>query len=631
MSLYNRERVVATLDSMLAQHSRGLETTIYADDAMLQTINSSVTGGLSGLLLRKNKISARNVRRLGEASESPGLLGLADGPHILFLLGDVSWMGAETWAAMESALSSGTASSCTLCVAVPEQLWGESLALASNVGGGLRAPVTETSVCAALKRLAGRREFECSVHTHGAMAMALPGNQFAMPLGAGPSAQSVLARRQSEWMDAERAALGLVSLIHELRLDTQFYSLGSGAARRVARRSAAMPRVSNGHLATVVVLDRAADMAASVRHGGNVLDELLRAMESTGTSQELLLARLCQSAEIGDKLAALEDRRKAEILVGQSDDLRQMWSEVQEIAANCRWRETQAAEKTLALVLASENDADAAWDFVLTAIPQLSQEMVPDPVTHTGSVNDISRILATNTPAPGMLVMAASILSYRRMGFPQTQRALALRRLAADYAVVAGYSTEDSHLLEAGSDAWRWASWLVERVAALAEGKEQFGTAVGSDLESPYAPLFPRIAADIASGRPVLCAQLELAEHGGTAGTAASLLKGLGRRFLSHRTSPGSPEGPGDTFSSQLSPRLGGSNNPGSNASLHHRAEDVVAATASSDAVVFFVVGGLSFEEAAAMARATANMRQRVFIGSTGLSSAASLLLITKD
>ncbi|KAJ2847708.1 hypothetical protein J3B02_004108, partial [Coemansia erecta] len=533
MSLFGRERVAATLNSVLAQHSRGLETTIYADDAMLRIVNSSVQGGLSGLLLRNNRVNARNIRRLGEAEEAPGMLGLADGQHMLFLFGDVSWMDAETWKIMETVLSKNeTIDSCTLCVAVPELLWNESLALASNVKGGLKAPVTEASVCAMLQRLAGSRKIDCSVHVHGMAAMALPGNYFALPWDATGSTTGLA--RQSEWVDAERAALGLATLVHELRLDARFYSLGSGAARRVARRGAAMPRVSpTGQLATVVVLDRAFDMAAVVRHGGNVLDDLLRAMESTGATQELLLAKLCQSAEIGDKLAGLQDRRRAEGLVAQSESLKQMWDEVQEVAANCRWRETQAAEKTLALVLASENDADAAWDHVLTAIPPLAQEMIPDPATHTGSMNDVLRILVANTPAPGMLVMAASLLSYRRLGFPQTQRALAIRRLVSDYASVAGYSISDSNDAAAtngGSDAWRWASWLVERAAVLAEGSRdhQPGLNIDFEIESSFMPLFPRIAADIASGRQVKCAQLELAERGGATGTAASLLKGLG-------------------------------------------------------------------------------------------------------
>ncbi|KAJ1820162.1 hypothetical protein LPJ75_001009 [Coemansia sp. RSA 2598] len=531
MSLFNRERVTAALDNLLARHSQGLETTIYADDAMLRIINSAVPDGIAGLLQRNNKVSARNIRQLGEDDRAPGLLGLADGSHILFLLGDVSWLDARTWMAIGGILSNRSVGSCTLCVAVPERLWNESLALASHTGGGPKAPVTEASVCAALRRLGGLRQSECSVYVHGMAAMALPGEYFLLPWDIGSGAQTALARRD-EWLGTERAALGLVALVHALGLDARFYSLGSGAARRVARRSAAMPRTAGGQQATVIVLDRAADMAAVVRHGGNVLDDLLRAMESTGASQELRLAKLCQSAAAGDKLARLEDRRKAEALIArQSDSLKQMWDEAQAIGANCRWRETQAAEKTLALVLATENDADAAWDYVLTAIPQLVPEMIPDPASHMGTMSDVSRILAANTPAPGMLVMAASLLAPRRLGFPQTQRELAVRRLVSDYASVAGHSADalGSHMSEPGSDAWRWASWLVDRVAALAEGKDLPGPGViNYTTESSYSPLFPRIAADIAAGRPTLCAQLELAEHGGAATSAASLLKGLG-------------------------------------------------------------------------------------------------------
>ncbi|KAJ2787531.1 hypothetical protein GGI15_000662 [Coemansia interrupta] len=607
------DHVTASIGAFLSQHLHGLETTIYADAEALEILSSSVVGGLIGVLQdSKGKLRARNIKPLSEHTQET--LTVDDGPHVLVMLSGVAWMGQDTWRAVRKAVSRPTVKRCTLCIAVPEQLWPESAKLISKDLSGLKLPATRESVYEELRDAAGKGA-ECSVETYGLVAMAALGGGFALPSG-GVALRGTFAQK-SEWVETERVALGLASVVQELGLDARFYSMGSGAARRVARRSAAMPHVSGGRIATVVVLDRAADLAAIARHGGHMLDQIARAAEATGASLNMLLTRLRESG-IGDSLALQTDRRSAVHAVEKSKSVSQLWTEAEGVAERGNWQEIQAAEKTMALVLSCESDPEAAWDHVLEAIPKISGDMVSsleglDPSSST----QIQHALVVCTPAPLMLVMAASILAPRKLGFPSTQREMAKRRLVADYLQVSGRESEHA-------GAQQWASWFTERVALLAEGKEQFDFGMECEMGVPYTPVLPKIADEVLSGRR-MCVDLELAEHGGASGTTAgSLLKGLGRRFLSHRASamsPGSPDTPGDTFASTTTSP--GSSGSGFSSQHNQRAEDVASAAMGSDVVVFFVVGGVTVDETASIAAAaqrhsSGSRQRRVMVGSTG-------------
>ncbi|KAJ1723696.1 hypothetical protein LPJ53_001977 [Coemansia erecta] len=514
------DHVTSSIEAFLSQHLHGLETTIYADAEALEILSGSVVGGLIGVLQDgKGRLRARNIRQLGEHTGET--LTVDDGPHVLIMLSGVSWMGQGTWSAVRKVVGSPTAKRCTLCIAVPEQLWAESAKLVPKDLGGLKLPATRESVYEALKEAAGS-DTECSVETYGLVAMAALGGGFALPSDSG-ALRGTFAQR-SEWMETERVALGLASVVYELGLDARFYSMGSGAARRVARRSAAMPHVGGGRLATVVVLDRAADLAAIARHGGHMLDQIAHAAEATGASLNILLTRLRESG-IGDSLALQTDRRAAAQAVEKSGPVSQLWTEAEAVAERGRWQEIQAAEKTMALVLSCESDPEAAWDHVLEAIPKMSGDMVPS-LEESGPLSSvkIQHALVVCTPAPLMLVMAASILAPRKLGFPPTQREMAKRRLVADYLEIYGSSGDVD-----GAGAQQWASWFTERVALLAEGKEQFDFSLECEMGVPYTPVLPKIADEVLSGRR-MCVDLELAEHGGASAgtTAGSLLKGLG-------------------------------------------------------------------------------------------------------
>ncbi|KAJ2385255.1 hypothetical protein GGI05_004753 [Coemansia sp. RSA 2603] len=505
------DHVTGSIEELLTRHARGLETTIYADAEALEILSSSTVDGLIGVLQGPGgRLRARNARLLGDYTEET--LTVDDGPHVLVLLSGVSWMSRNTWSAVTRAVGRPTAKRCTLCIAQPEHLWSESAKLAATDDGGLRQPTTRTSVHQALTKAASS-DTDCTVEICGPIAFTSLGGGFALPLG-GTVLHGMFAPC-GEWVEAERVALGLAALVHGMGLDARFYSLGASTARRVARRCARLPH-SEGKRATVVVLDRLADLAALARHPAHPLDCITRAAEASGAPLDTLLTRLRMAD--ADRLARLSDARAVRA-VGESEQLAQLWGEAEGVAERLRWMDVRAAEKTLALVLACEDDADAAWDRVLEAIPDTSSDMVSLPSeSETASAAQVQHMLLVCTPAPLMLVMAAAILAQRKLGFPLAMRDVAVRRLATDYQRIAGES--------AAAEAQQWASWFVERLTLLASGKEQFDFAVPCELGVPYAPLLPRIVEEVLSGARV-SVELELADHIAAA-SAGSLLKGLG-------------------------------------------------------------------------------------------------------
>ncbi|KAJ2053694.1 Sec1 domain-containing protein 2 [Coemansia sp. S16] len=301
-----------------------------------------------------------------------------------------------------------------------------------------------------------------------------------------------------------------------------------------------------------------------------------------------------------------------------------------------RWSEIEGAEKTLKLVIGGikdslqemegssrrsgselaegleqeEEEMGAAWDQVLASIPPLSSGMIESFVGRKTEdellESAVPRWLWQHTPAPGMILMAASLLAPTRVGLPAGQRAQAERRLAEDFvAVYRAAAHERAGNLDASAvqrAGGRWAGRVMEYAerVAVSEGQRsrmtQWRELVGLSrgMDGVYSPLVARVAEDVLRGDK--CADLEYAEQG-TAVAAANLLKGLGRRFLSKK--------PGDVGESSRTDQPRGAGE----------------AAVRSAAVVFFVVGGMTFEEAglvAAVARRHGGAR-RVLIGSTGV------------
>ncbi|KAJ1844856.1 hypothetical protein LPJ70_002769 [Coemansia sp. RSA 2708] len=241
----------------------------------------------------------------------------------------------------------------------------------------------------------------------------------------------------------------------------------------------------------------------------------------------------------------------------RSDALAQVVQAVitaERIGVDDRWQEIEGAEKTLKLVIGSikdslgdtfgsshvDNDAweeemSAAWDQVLTAIPPLTSSMLERAASSmasagTDAAERISQYLWQHTPAPGMALMAASLLAPAKTGIPRGQRSLLEQRLASDHAAVCSASGVKLAVHDA---AGQWARRIVEYADAVAasEGqrnglthwRELASMTMGSD--GAYASLLERVASDVLGGGR--CADLEHAEQG-AAIAAANLLKGFG-------------------------------------------------------------------------------------------------------
>ncbi|KAJ2378448.1 hypothetical protein H4S02_007362 [Coemansia sp. RSA 2611] len=202
----------------------------------------------------------------------------------------------------------------------------------------------------------------------------------------------------------------------------------------------------------------------------------------------------------------------------------------------------------------------------------------------TDAAERISQYLWQHTPAPGMALMAASLLAPAKTGIPRGQRSLLEQRLASDHAAVCSASGVKLAVHDA---AGQWARRIVEYADAVAasEGqrnglthwRELASMAMGSD--GAYASLLERVASDVLGGGR--CADLEHAEQG-AAIAAANLLKGFGR-------------------------------------------QSAAEAAGAARAVVVFVVGGVTFDEAARVAAVARRLggERCVLVGATAICSAS--------
>ncbi|KAJ2828694.1 hypothetical protein IWW50_001251 [Coemansia erecta] len=225
------------------------------------------------------------------------------------------------------------------------------------------------------------------------------------------------------------------------------------------------------------------------------------------------------------------------------------------------WKEIEGAEKTLKLVIGSikdtladssalgaghgkgadddalEEEMCAAWDQVLAAIPSLTASMLERVASGELCANgemaseQVSEYLWQHTPAPGMVVMAASLLAPAKTGIPRGQRSLVEQRLAADYTAVS--SALEPKPASPGA-AMRWAQRVVDYadLVAVSEGQRSGLTqwrelaSMSPGPDGAYAGLLERLVSDVLSGTS-RCADLAHAEQG-AAVAAANLLKGLG-------------------------------------------------------------------------------------------------------
>ncbi|KAJ2854098.1 hypothetical protein GGI22_004614 [Coemansia erecta] len=187
-----------------------------------------------------------------------------------------------------------------------------------------------------------------------------------------------------------------------------------------------------------------------------------------------------------------------------------------------------------------ETEMAAAWDQVLAGIPKLTASMIEHCKGYDADEPFEKRVvgwLLKHTPAPGMITMAASLLSPARCGVPQGQRMLAEQRLASDYvAVCNAMAAENSNQRRSSYEvmAEQWATRTMDMVGNVAVGRGQRSRAtqwrnlvgLSHGLDGVYSPLVGRIAADVLTGGT--CPDLKHAEQGKGVAAAANLLKGIG-------------------------------------------------------------------------------------------------------
>ncbi|KAJ1787116.1 Sec1 domain-containing protein 2 [Coemansia sp. RSA 2167] len=310
------EQTTALLHSLLATHSKGLDTTIYADAGVLETINSSVRNGIIGLLQpdtgmpRARNIKTLDVRELAAEGGNGG--GLPDGSHVLFLVGSVSWP-QSVWPEIARVLTRTAYSSCTLCVSTPEEIWGDIAAVFPPSAVNMLQPLNKPNVLASLQDLLGQGQqtsdggqpivFDdtpVAIHTApllAAMPLAesvflLPDTRCIFPILSTGSKQSEDwrprhnsdARNSNSRQQVEQLSLNIMTLLRGLNAHGNFYSVGD-TARRVARRCAGISKNIGSNSprgiqedAVVVLVDRTADLVSPVHHGRHILDQIYRAL-----------------------------------------------------------------------------------------------------------------------------------------------------------------------------------------------------------------------------------------------------------------------------------------------------------------------------------------------------------------
>ncbi|KAJ2711956.1 hypothetical protein H4R19_002998, partial [Coemansia spiralis] len=317
--------ISATLESLVTAHSQGPETTIYADATALQTINASFADGVLGVIAGGGSgCRARNVKLLGQI-DNGSAAGLADGSHVLFLVGAASWP-QTAWPEVAQTLRGTAYASCTLCVATPEATWGD-VAAAWPPRDDLRQPLNRSGVVAALAAAMrqGQRgsALEEARIANDTVAVVTAPLLAAMPLAddlfVTPDASHIfpaIAQKEAAGgarQQIEQLALNLASVVRGLGLRGSFYSLGD-TARRTARRCAGISQnvdsagAADGlRDAVVVLVDRTADLVAPMRHGGHLLDDMYRALPPlpAAGSDRLVIAPDVPDSECDSELPAI--------------------------------------------------------------------------------------------------------------------------------------------------------------------------------------------------------------------------------------------------------------------------------------------------------------------------------------
>ncbi|KAJ1952732.1 Sec1 domain-containing protein 2 [Linderina pennispora] len=480
----------------------------------------------------------------------------------------------------------------------------------------------------------------------------------------------------------DRVALNVAAVLNGLQMEGDFYSLGE-MSRRISRRSMGMVRSQSGVAgkpkAAVVFVDRTLDLVSPLHHSGHILDMLYKALPSLSLDQcdhdrevggqSLLSTFRTQAANGGvslwetlflqDHMVALQILRRelfgilkaADVQIEQ--DLPPMTGkatavQLQALVDAClgkpsvlekadglvvlaqavvdseqvketeNWSQIEGAEKTLKLVLGGVKDSlaeaeladggfaddsvaaemEAAWDQVLSSIPAISSATVARCVAAVSSGISIEDAVFAHTPAPSMILMAASLLAPAKSGISFSQQSLAAQRLANDFSMVA-----EAIPLDRNQQAEQWAARIVDiaHSVAVSEGmRDGLGhwrqlAGLSNGMGGLYVPLIERVARDLAEGGGT--GDLEHAEQ--KMAKASKMLKGFGRRLLSA----------GHTTDTQRTGQTQG---------------DAI----SHSTILVFVVGGVTFGEAAQLAKLAAaefGGRRRLLVGSTGISTAASI------
>ncbi|KAJ2307829.1 hypothetical protein H4R23_005911, partial [Coemansia sp. Cherry 401B] len=279
------EQTAAALSTLVAAHSQGFETTIYADAVALETINANIRGGIIGLLQPDDgPPRARALKGLSARDLNAKHDGIPDGSHLLFLVGSVSWP-RSVWPAIVQVLTGAAYASCTLCVSTPEEIWSEMAAAFPPSAESISQPLVKSNVLAALRELLIRGQQNdksgeiglvdddsVAVQTAPLLAaMSLADNMFVMPdtshvfpgfakrgqssEGDGLGFLRSMDRRSGHSAGetygtdsrqrVEQLSLNIVSFMHGLGVRGNFYSLGD-TARRAARRCAGISRNIDG-------------------------------------------------------------------------------------------------------------------------------------------------------------------------------------------------------------------------------------------------------------------------------------------------------------------------------------------------------------------------------------------------
>ncbi|KAJ2688982.1 hypothetical protein GGH99_002916 [Coemansia sp. RSA 1285] len=640
------ERISLSLSELVATHSKGLETTIYADSAALQIINASFKDGVLDLIENSAEggLKARNVKSLEEynndssnnnrvttsdkdmpptlkASSIPDCL--PNGSHAMFIVASVAWpnVRGNIWPAMVRILLKNAHTSCTFCSFTDPAVWPDIAACyPPDKQYFTTQQLTKESASLALLDLlqAGCLDTGISLDESPVAIVTMPA-QTAMPLikdvfilpdaGAGLSIPQILdtctglkkehqnsgSNSQMSYDDEvrqqmERVSLNVASFLKGLRVRGRFYSFGDFSSR-VARRCMGLAR-SFGEASEsgfgsdetiVILLDRALDL----RVDGNPKRTLSLSRGKVTADQLQTLADLLANAESTASGFEESDYALVNITRGVVN--------VEAAAKREHWSEIEGAEKTLKLIIGGvkdtlqesvdqqqqqqhslafsgasllgssnkrrgenandgvsdqilETEMAAAWDQVIAGIPRLMPSMVDGCVKANADEKTFEKCVAgwllKHTPAPGMILMAASLLAPARCGIPEGQRALAEQRLVGDYIAVwnvmaaqDGSSRQQQQQKKKNHEAAaeRWAARVMDMVEGVVVGHGQRGKAttqwreivgLSQGLDDIYTPLVGRIAANMLNGGA--CTDLKHAEHGMGVAAAANLLKGLG-------------------------------------------------------------------------------------------------------